>query len=729
MIKKVIQVALASLLVFFIAAPVIVGVYDAYTGGLTKGISGGYATGGIYCSRGSDNGSDNQNYVDGLRCYVSESDENWQNVYEGSSYNEGSFSITLPDGITAQSSGDCTRQVQAVDGESIIPDGQLQAENLLNAWYSGDPSCADLFTSYGAHLTYTFADGSTVDFGNPYILDWSDVPPPDDYDQVIYEFEKSQTSFLAPEKAYAGVVSFALGKLKYLCAQALLPAKSMLLSLMFTGATAMGMTATEASALMARFETALVPITEVLAKESPLLCEEGLAICAVDTVATTISRGVPISQMPAIAQESAIAMETTGVTLSGSSANFMTGIYQMLTTNQVSAQFLMSNADFFTTFFSWLGADLTSFDDVPTIGGSETSQIGSFTYGDLSIPIYSDFPYSSGFYADYSSFNKNGLTFTQPTFYYHRNKNSPSKSQDIVVLSADGATQRLFFYTDESGNITSFGFNNGYSNFLTNFSSSDSHGKYSYSGGGGLVTNESLIDSQKISLNTTGITIDEYGLMLNNNFNLYIDNVLVASFIDGSWTFSEGANCIVDGESGPIVNIGDIIGQDAEFDADGNLINAGNVSVPDITSPGYIQPGSFSEALDQMQSTATIEKPAQSTSPTIGGTGTVGDWINQNKPTTPDPSEESSQDDFMIEDLEKVFPFCIPWDLYYLLAIFTANPVAPNFNWHFNFAMAGEYDFYVDLSPFDAVAQVCRACETVLFCVGLALVTRNLIRG
>lgn len=79
--------------------------------------------------------------------------------------------------------------------------------------------------------------------------------------------------------------------------------------------------------------------------------------------------------------------------------------------------------------------------------------------------------------------------------------------------------------------------------------------------------------------------------------------------------------------------------------------------------------------------------------------------------------------------LSDIFPFCIPFDIYHFFEALAADPVAPCFEIPFYVEGLVDYTFEIDLSVFESVAQVVRIMELLLFCVGLALVTRNLIRG
>lgn len=84
--------------------------------------------------------------------------------------------------------------------------------------------------------------------------------------------------------------------------------------------------------------------------------------------------------------------------------------------------------------------------------------------------------------------------------------------------------------------------------------------------------------------------------------------------------------------------------------------------------------------------------------------------------------------------LKDFFPFCIPFDLYHIIEILNAEPVAPKFDIPIpsydksgNLTMSNKIT--VDLSIFDSVALVFRVCIFLVFMAGLIVITRNLIRG
>lgn len=79
-------------------------------------------------------------------------------------------------------------------------------------------------------------------------------------------------------------------------------------------------------------------------------------------------------------------------------------------------------------------------------------------------------------------------------------------------------------------------------------------------------------------------------------------------------------------------------------------------------------------------------------------------------------------------NLSEKFPFSIPWDLVAFYAMMDAEPEAPRFNGTLDLWVV-DWDFDIDLSPFDSAAELCRKLQFGLFVVGLIVATRDLIRG
>ena len=79
--------------------------------------------------------------------------------------------------------------------------------------------------------------------------------------------------------------------------------------------------------------------------------------------------------------------------------------------------------------------------------------------------------------------------------------------------------------------------------------------------------------------------------------------------------------------------------------------------------------------------------------------------------------------------LSDYFPFCIPFDLYAFFSCLNADPVAPVIEWAIFERDGTAHPIIIDLSAYDSVAQLLRRLQLLLFCVGLAFKTRDLIKG
>ena len=79
-----------------------------------------------------------------------------------------------------------------------------------------------------------------------------------------------------------------------------------------------------------------------------------------------------------------------------------------------------------------------------------------------------------------------------------------------------------------------------------------------------------------------------------------------------------------------------------------------------------------------------------------------------------------------------VFPFCIPFDIYGFLSLLSATRTAPHWEIPFKYDSIGlNYTFVIDFSGsvWQNLAQIVRTLVLIAFCVGLAFVTRDLIKG
>ena len=116
------------------------------------------------------------------------------------------------------------------------------------------------------------------------------------------------------------------------------------------------------------------------------------------------------------------------------------------------------------------------------------------------------------------------------------------------------------------------------------------------------------------------------------------------------------------------------------------------------------------------------------------------EMVTADEPTVdPDPSDptDPSEDPEDIPeeiapytfDLRKIFPFCIPFDLYDFLTCLNAEPVAPVIHWEIQLPGGGVHPLDLDLSPFSSVAQLLRRLQLLAFCIALGIKTRDLIKG
>ena len=81
-------------------------------------------------------------------------------------------------------------------------------------------------------------------------------------------------------------------------------------------------------------------------------------------------------------------------------------------------------------------------------------------------------------------------------------------------------------------------------------------------------------------------------------------------------------------------------------------------------------------------------------------------------------------------DFRKLFPFCIPFDIYKAVKLLDATPVAPVVHYKFYYTKSKTYTIDLNLNKFNTVAAILRRMECLLFIIGLATATRRVyIRG
>lgn len=99
----------------------------------------------------------------------------------------------------------------------------------------------------------------------------------------------------------------------------------------------------------------------------------------------------------------------------------------------------------------------------------------------------------------------------------------------------------------------------------------------------------------------------------------------------------------------------------------------------------------------------------------------------------PEKEDVSSVKDYTVAGLQEVFPFCIPWDFYYLVNVLSAKAEAPYFSFPITYwddkGKKHTEKIVIDFSEFDTVARILRTMELLAFMIFLTLKTRDLIRG
>lgn len=119
-----------------------------------------------------------------------------------------------------------------------------------------------------------------------------------------------------------------------------------------------------------------------------------------------------------------------------------------------------------------------------------------------------------------------------------------------------------------------------------------------------------------------------------------------------------------------------------------------------------------------------------------------GDIINNDNPDQADfpdyPNEPTNTPDdwgaempdlnipWYLQGKEEKFPWNIPFNIMLTLSLLKAEPQAPHFEGTMDFKFT-TYDYEVDLSQFDDVAEVLRKMEVIAFLIGLMVLTKNLI--
>lgn len=213
---------------------------------------------------------------------------------------------------------------------------------------------------------------------------------------------------------------------------------------------------------------------------------------------------------------------------------------------------------------------------------------------------------------------------------------------------------------------------------------------------------------------------------------------------DESWIFWSGSEPLTQEEA--YLEAVAILGETAQG------IQDGTKTEDDIVIPQYVNVSELfanaASADDMMQNYNQIAQELQDgtrdyndfAQSVVAANPSTGDNVNDNTGSDSDIGDSSGTDSgdsweppqdpgkFAL-DLKQYFPFCIPFDLYAFLACLNDDPVTPVIQWELALPGGGSYPIEIDLSPFDSVAQLLRRLQLLLFIVGLAIKTRDLIKG
>lgn len=84
-------------------------------------------------------------------------------------------------------------------------------------------------------------------------------------------------------------------------------------------------------------------------------------------------------------------------------------------------------------------------------------------------------------------------------------------------------------------------------------------------------------------------------------------------------------------------------------------------------------------------------------------------------------------------NLLSIFPFCIPYDIYFLCTLFIAEPLPLSLSFPLpDKIINGDFTFKnyeVSLKSYEAASKVCQYMMDIVFVAGLLIITRSLIRG
>lgn len=234
-----------------------------------------------------------------------------------------------------------------------------------------------------------------------------------------------------------------------------------------------------------------------------------------------------------------------------------------------------------------------------------------------------------------------------------------------------------------------------------------------------------------------GITLDQASAY-DNDFDYWnIMNLIIPVGFDSSILPHTSSAGLVYGQAIDNLDVGEISSVSIEKTNDdiSDLV-ADNVNIDEVDAKSVDQVLADVKSVDASVDAAT--DITKTLTDTITDANTKADErvepdekTDEKTDTDVDNPAESDEVKKYKVKLVDIFPFCIPYDIYRFLNCLKADPVAPSFDIPIIAANSfglEEYTYTLDLSQLDSVAKILRTMELLVFCVGLAFVTNNLIK-
>lgn len=269
-----------------------------------------------------------------------------------------------------------------------------------------------------------------------------------------------------------------------------------------------------------------------------------------------------------------------------------------------------------------------------------------------------------------------------------------------------------------------------------------------------ITFNQSSYSSQSVSFTskTANTSVIEYDISFNATQNSNAGNLYptIAIRVNDPAAYSEMDNCYRDGNflkatftNGQSNGSAHVVLQSTGFSIS-YVYSRGTVTISNILI-NDTQAGQPNQSLELQTGVITYPQVNQDekifldvgalpgSTVTEVTSGVIDDVITDTLTVSGTVAEEEPE--YVIEGatpvygLEDVFPFCIPFDLYDFVGCLAAEPVAPHFEWRLYVENLVDYTFVVDFEDFETVAQILRTMELLLFIIGLAMVTRHILRS